>query len=319
MTEVLSVYTTAGINMIPAKPGHNGCPITHYLESGGPWHGISSVEGSSHPRSRDQVDKNSSTVVAEDGRSLLSNTPRLAMSARASMDSASSMPGLTSDDMSFWSVSDLSSTQCNRQMYNLPSDSSGGLYTHRPNVARPAALPKEGMYRCLFAFGGCTTFCTPDTWESHVNTHLSDVDPPESCTCTICDQQFKSEISGEELELGARKATWGRFLKHVLSHKYRGAFKPNSAFAEFCRDKDIISDFTSQRFDQNLMARPQYRERERRTPRRLANTASIDSPDMAQVEYRSSWGEDTAAMQQAIERDIVVNRSNSRAHRERRA
>lgn len=317
---MLSVYTTAGVNMIPPKTGYNGGPISHFLASGDPWHGISSVEGSFHPRLRDQVDNNSSTVVAEDGRSLSSHTPRLVMSARTSMDSASSMPALTSDDMSFRSVSDLSSTQCNRQMYNLPSDSSGGLYTHRSNIARPvAAALKEGMYRCLFAFDGCTTSCALDTWESHVNTHLSDVEPPESCTCTICDQEFKSGISGEELELGACKATWGRFLNHVLSHKYRGAFKPNSAFVEFCRDKDIISDFTSQRFNQNLTTRPQYRERERRTPRRLVNTASVDSPDIAQVEYRSSWGENSTAMQQAIERDIVVNRSNSRAHRERRA
>lgn len=310
--------------MIPSKTGYNGCPITHFLASGDPWNGISSVEGtgSFHPRLRDQVDS-SSTVVAEDGRSLLSHIPRQVMSGRTSGGSTSSIPTLTSDNRSFRSVSDLSSTQCNWQMYNLPSDSSGGFYTHRPNVAQPvsphAAASKEGMYPCIFAFVGCTTFCALETWESHVNTHLLDADPPESCTCTICDQEFKSGISGEELELGARKATWSRFLNHVLSHKYRGAFNPNSEFSEFCRDKNIISDFTIQRFDQNPTTRPQYRERERRTPRRPANTASINPPDTAQVEYRSSWGENTAVMQQAIERDIVVNRGNSRAHRERRA
>lgn len=313
------MYTTAGMGIITQKPRYSGCPISHFLADDHPWHGLSGVGSSdSRPRTDYQVENGSSTVMAEDGGSL--HTPRSMMSARNSMYSTSSIPTLTSDGMSSRSGSDLSSTQCNQQMYNLPSDSFGILNTHRPNAAHPVAVhtmaSREGMYRCLFSFIGCTTFCTLDTWVSHVNTHLSDADPPESCLCTICGEEFESES-------GIPKETWGRFLNHVLNHGYPGAFNPDPVFVEFCRVNDMISDFTSQRLDQNITARASYqhhgreldRERERRTPRRVVHTASIEFPEIAQVEYRSSWGEVTPVAQRAIERDIVVNRGSPRGHR----
>lgn len=312
---------TAGLGIIPQKSGHNGCSISHFLASDHPWHGISSAEGGFHSLPNDRTGDFSSTVVAEDGRSLQSHPSQLMKSARNSIYSGSSTPALTSDCTSSRSVSDLSSTQYKSQMYNLSQDSFGNPTTHRPNTARSVAIqagtPKEGTYHCIFAFDGCSELRTLDAWKSHVNGHLSDANPPDSCTCTIC---------GEEFDSGIPEVTWSRFLSHVLSHKYSGTFKPDPRLVEFFRDKGIISDFTCQRHS-NFTTQPaspepyQRHERERdrraRTPRRVVNTP-IESRDIAQVEYPSSWGGDPA-MQQAIERDIVVNRGNSRAHRGHRA
>lgn len=312
--------------MIPKKPGHNGCPISHFMNDDQPWDGISGGVGHSHPRPpsdqhQRRVGGGSSTALADDGRSLLTHPSRLMRSARNSMYSASSMPALTNGGISSRSVSDLSSTLYNQQMYNLTSDSFGDLYTYRYNAGQSVGIhsgaSREGMYYCLFAFDGCAMLSTLDTWKAHVNAHMSDIRPPESCTCTICDEKFES---------GIPEVTWSRFLDHILYHKYPRAVKPDPAFLEFCQDKGIISDYTSQRFDPNFTTNPaspepyQYRERERerertRTPRRFA---PIESHDVAQVEYPSSWGEAMPVMQQAIERDIEVNRGNSRAHRGRR-
>lgn len=308
--------------MIPQKAGCNGGPILRFLDGDHPWHGISSAQGGPYHRPNDRTGDNSSTMMAEDGRSLQSHPSRLMMSAGNSMYSGPSTPGLTSNGTSSQSVSDLSSTQCSHQMYNLPSDSFGNLNTYRPITARSVAIhpPVEGTYRCLFAFDGCSELRTLDTWKAHVDGHLSDADRPESCLCTIC---------GKEFESGIPDVTWGRFLSHVLYHKYPGNFNPDSAFVEFCRDKGIISDYTCQRCftaqsppelhqrrDRNREREPE-RDRRARTPRRMVD-APVESRDVAQVEYRASWGEETA-MQQAIERDIVVNRGNSRVQRGHRA
>lgn len=215
---------------------------------------------------------------------------------------SSPVPALTIDG-STSSGSATTSTLYNLQMYSLSTDSNGILSTNRnlgPTVIN--ATPREGDYQCLFAFDDCQELCTLDTWKEHVNSHLSDVVPPESCRCSIC---------GEPFEAGDPHLTWSRFLDHVLNHRYRGQIAPDQDFLEFCRENDLISELTMGRYDPHASAQRvsqepyQYRQQ---TPRRFMTPRGL-----AQVEYPSTWGEETQPVQRPM--DVMVNRAHVRDQR----
>lgn len=227
------------------------------------------------------------------------------------MYSTLSTPTLEGGDTSSTSASSLS-TMYNRPMYNLSSDTFGNPYTNHISAGRPFEVrtrqPRGAMYKCLFAFDGCRDICTQDTWKAHVNTHLSDVEPPEFCTCFICGESFEKGI-----------VTWSRFLDHTLGHKYAGTPKPDQEFIEFCRDNDIISEYTHGRYGANFaapMAAPdshRYRQREHES---FSTPRTIVDDNVARVDYPSEWRVVDSGMRRAG--DIVVNRSAPRARGGRR-
>lgn len=304
-----------GNSMITPQRNHDGDPMLHFMSDDQRLERLFS-----RPVTESQFSSNDSTMFAtEDDRSTVYMSQ--SMTARHSLYSSSSMPSMTCDNMSSPSVSNVS-TQYNLPMYNLPFDSSGEVYTYRSTG--PIAVNRgplgEGTFRCLFAFSGCTEFCRKDIWKDHVSSHLSDVTPPELCICPICEKSFESTPP---------EVNWSRFLNHILGHNYSGTIRPSQEFLEFCRDKDIISEFTTQRFDPSLAThevpqvlypyrghdRGRDRERERNcTPRSFLNNPSL-FPDVARVEYPATWGvgSSDSTRPRVSQGSVMVNRGNLRA------
>lgn len=213
-------------------------------------------------------------------------------------NSSSSLPTLDN------SPSDLStsslSTTCNRQMWNLQGDGHGGLYTHRRQTAGAPIQTvgrTEGIYPCLFAFNMCLELATSkEAWISHINSHFTEAEvkfPPKN-TCTFCGESF--------LEDSTAGGSWGRFLDHLFTHYTRERFSqilPHSDFVGYCREMDLISDFTSGRCE----AAQRTLSEHDRTPR--SHAGSIETT--AEVFYPTTWEENTPRIA-----TVTVNRGGRR-------
>lgn len=211
---------------------------------------------------------------------------------------SSPVPALDNSSMTTLNSSGLSYI-LHPQMYSLQDDGDGVLSTGRH--LRPVAVncsPKRGSYRCLFAFNACPEYCAPETWVSHVESHLGGVDPPKSCKCTICDQPFETDTPA---------ITWNRFLHHVIDHRYEGSVTPDTEFLEYCKNKDIISEYTMSRSDQRSGKPQTTRSQEphmyrQKTPRRFIDV----SDSVARVDYPHDWSAQTE--RQEPERVLVPTR-----------
>jgi hypothetical protein len=198
---------------------------------------------------------------------------------------SSPVPALDNSSMTTLNSSGLSYI-VHPQMYSLQDNGGGVLSTGRH--LRPVAVncsPKKGSYRCLFAFNACPEYCTPETWVSHVESHLGGIDPPKSCKCTICGKPFETDTPA---------ITWNRFLYHVIGHRYQGSVIPDTEFLDYCANNDIISEYTMSRSDPRPGKPQTTRSQEphmyrQKTPRRF-----IDASDsVARVDYPHDWSAQT--------------------------